>query len=257
MRAVLTLILGCILFCVPMAYPAPDAAPDMAMASTSAPDYADAQTGKLIRWHDKTHTILVYIHQDTFLPGWNPEYPTRVQAAFAQWEAAMAPRFHFVFMPDARGADVQVFWTTHLGTVAHGDIAGENSTTTWGKYMARNDIRLSLLSSRGEAVSPAMIETIALHEIGHLLGIKAHSPNPDDIMAAQTAMDSDDTAARLSERDIQTLRRLYERRADITNPPDVRLANFEQFRRTHARGRRWTILWLSLGGIPVPLPLPF
>ncbi|GEM_PF-969650 len=67
--------------------------------------------------------------------------------------------------------------------------------------------RISILTQiRGVPFSAAELKKIALHEIGHAIGIKGHSAVPSDIMYAVT---SPAQAATLSSRDISSVNQIY------------------------------------------------
>jgi hypothetical protein len=228
-------------------------------ASAEAPDdYFALERKKITRWNDQTKYITVYIADGSYLPGWNPENPLRVKAAFQEWEQAMAPRFHFIYMPDERGADVKVLWAARIAHDQIGEAAGVNEYQTWGKFISKNDIKLALVHPTGRALPPPMIQSVALHEIGHMLGLKAHSDNPNDIMYPVESPASWDEVQHLSQRDINTLRLVYESKPDYTNPEGYHLSNFDSFKKTQ-KGHRVTLMWIPVPGVPFPVPmiLPF
>lgn len=236
-----------------VAVSATSVAPPAAMASG---DYADQLDKKIMRWNDQTLNILVHIEDGSGLPDWNPDNIRAVKAAFSQWEAAMGGRFRFLYMPDHRGTDVVVSWKGQHEAGDKSQEVGQNRTVTWGKYIAENNIELYLHQSQGYLYSPSNIQSVAVHEIGHMMGIKGHSNHRDDVMYPQTTFDLGDPPQQLSQRDINTMRLIYSRKADYTNPENVRLSNFDQFRKTHP-GRHMRILWVMIGYVPVPIPLLF
>lgn len=238
---------------------APSSSPSaISDANPISPDYFDLERQKIFRWNDQTRYIMVYIADGSYLPGWNPENPERVKAAFYEWEQAMSPRFHFIFMPDERGSDVKVFWTPTLDHTAAGEEAGLNEYQTWDKYFCKNDIKLTLMHHNGRIYSPNLIQSVALHEIGHMLGLKAHSNFPGDVMYPSTAVGDYSQVQHLSQRDINTMRLVYQSKPNYTNPEGYHLANFNQFKKTQ-HGHRITMMWVPVPGVPFPVPiiLPF
>lgn len=227
-------------------------------ASGLAPDYFELERKKIIRWNDQTRYIMVYIADGSYLPGWNPENPERVKAAFAEWEQVMAPRFHFIYMPDERGSDVQVRWAARIAHDEIGEAAGINETATWGKFISKNDIKIALVNQQQLVYPPTMIQSVALHEIGHMLGLKAHSNLPSDVMFPASPQSAWHDVQHLSNRDINTLKLVYQSKPDFSNPEGYHLANFDKFKKTQ-HGHRMTMMWIPVPGVPFPIPiiLPF
>lgn len=175
--------------------------------------------GKLVqRWNDSTRTIPVTIEP---LRIGHPATVNIVKSAFADWEKALGGRIRFVYTIDPTQSDVVVKWRLKsMGMeVGHQSIRWNNNTLTDA------DIEISLSDNRGRVLSPMELKYVALHEIGHMLGIKGHSKNPNDIMFPTLQPRS----ATLSARDIATMRALYQRKPDITNPQGVHLMQYRQF----------------------------
>lgn len=221
-----------------------------------AEDYAHLLDRKVIRWNDQTVTILVHIEDGTGLAGWNPENIRAVQNAFSEWEVATGRRFRFLYMPDHRGTDVIVSFKAFHDRFDRGDEAGVTKTVTWGNYVAENNIELYLHPEHDAVYTPAHLQSIALHEIGHMLGINGHSNDPRDVMYPASTFLEDDPPQHLTQRDVDTLRAVYLKKADYANPEGVRLSNFDQFKKAHP-GRHISLLWVMIGPVPVPIPLPF
>jgi hypothetical protein len=161
-------------------------------------------------------------------------------------------------MPDERGADVKVLWAARIAHDQIGEAAGVNEYQTWGKFIAKNDIKLAVLYDNGMPYTPAVLQSTALHEIGHMLGLKAHSENPNDIMYGKSQAVDWSEVRHLTARDIKTLHMIYESKPDYTNPEGVHLSNFASFKKTQ-KGHRVTLMWIPVPGVPFPVPmiLPF
>jgi predicted Zn-dependent protease len=72
------------------------------------------------------------------------------------------------------------------------------------------EVNLDVLYGHDNEVRLLLLKNIATHELGHALGMLGHSKQEGDMM-----FDVTDEHSRLSQRDINTLSRLYQRKADI------------------------------------------
>lgn len=125
-------------------------------------------------------------------------FPAIVRAAFDEWTSTGIPvRFQFVSRP--RDAEVRVRWTDYL--------PGKTGSTTWrtddAGWLKSGDITLATHVSDGHPLNPRGVRIIALHEIGHALGL-SHSTDGHDIMAPVIRVNQ------LSPADLATIRLLYE-----------------------------------------------
>lgn len=162
----------------------------------------------LARWPDRLVAPLrVWIGDGTTHDDWDSTFPGAVRDAFETWSATGIP-VRFTFVRDAADADVRVRF---LPTFAEG-ISGR---TIWSRdrdsWLVAGDIQLSLQHPRGDPISRAQLHAIALHEVGHLLGLD-HVDDPEHIMAPRVR------ARTLSEADIATVRLLYSVPAGSVRP---------------------------------------
>ena len=156
------------------------------------------------RWEASDQPLAVHVEAPEIPPelsldltGRQPaDYVAAVERALDLWQQGLEGLVRFERAPSARKAalrlrlsadpgvareaDVQVLGATPLGSacrVANGDPAS-------GRLAARFAVRTLEVSVADEfgLLLPDQVERIALHEIGHALGMRTHSPIPADLM---------------------------------------------------------------------------
>ncbi|HEY4320507.1 MAG TPA: matrixin family metalloprotease [Gemmatimonadales bacterium] len=153
----------------------------------------------LARWNNHP-VVSVALVADTTLPGWSPELFQDVRTAMRGWDGnASGITFQESTSPDS--ADVSVRWVDLL------PIRGQVGTTTlvWGADgVAHHATVVLALRRNGDSslVPGAQRARVALHELGHVLGLP-HSGSTDDVMFPAALSDVP------SDRDQATLRLLY------------------------------------------------
>lgn len=194
--------------------------------------YIIEQGQKIHRWNDQTQHVYVYVPDGSSIPGWRASMPSILKEAFLSWQSAMRNRVTFDYVTNPSDADVQIVWYDKQPPAEKtmGHILGQTITDRWGEYISRNDMHLYLNNKPGgNTLTNNELYNTALHEVGHLMGIEAHSPNPHDVMYPAKYL-IQDQRAELTDRDIATMQALYQMPAAYTNPPQVRLAQFETFK---------------------------
>lgn len=133
--------------------------------------------------------------------------------AFNTWTQATGNKIRFEFVPTSN-ADMVVTWVTSQAGFTNQKEAGEASVDyhTQGKDkktlknpgdITRARIRLMVHAINNKEWQPGELRLVALHEIGHSLGLFGHSTNRNDIMYSENG------ARELSQRDINTVNMLY------------------------------------------------
>ena len=137
-----------------------------------------ARDSALARWADRDgEPVRVWIRSTTGIPQWSPAHAAQVMAAFHEWNAVGLP-VQFTFVADSGDAEVHVTWTDRFEE----SISGR---TRW----ARNDdwwitdavITLAVHHHQGMLLDGDAIRAMALHEIGHLLGLD-HTADTGSVM---------------------------------------------------------------------------
>ena len=150
------------------------------------------------RWPDHVAAPLrVWIDSTDGLSGVQARFPSTVRAAFAEWATTGIP-LRFTYVATERQADVRVHWTDHLDH--------KTGSTTWrtdrNGWLMSGDITLATHISDGQSLDTRGMRAIALHEVGHALGL-SHSVDGHDIMAPLVRVDG------LSVPDRNTIKLLY------------------------------------------------
>lgn len=178
----------------------------------------------------KAMPIPVYIY-----PSPEPQYTQYCIAGFENWESRSDGLVRFVQVNDPDRARIKVIWN-HLGTGPDGNqgMLGAHTVMKWNerdssklklmalvpmslpgtsKYVVPPqiiEVNLDVIASRAPEKRPLLLRNIVTHELGHALGLIGHSPHNADMMFADT-----DEYSRISQRDLNTLKRLYDSKPDV------------------------------------------
>lgn len=152
----------------------------------------------LERWPDRVDDPLrVWVDSNSIVSGDQSGFPGAFRSAVAEWENTGIP-LRFIYVNRARDADIRVRWTRYLEK--------KTGSTTWRTdrdgILDRADITLATHMGDGRLLDDYGMRAIALHELGHALGL-SHSLDSHDIMSALVHVDS------LSQPDRETIKLLY------------------------------------------------
>ena len=153
----------------------------------------------LHRWDGRvSRPVRVYLPTAT-VANFQPAFLDAVRAAFQRWESAGVP-VRFSYTPDSADADVTVTWRIQFDLERTGQTDVE-----WDQdgHIQKGAVTLSTFDLKGQPLSADDVRVIALHEIGHLIGLD-HSPDSTDVMYTEAAVRD------LSARDMRTALLLYE-----------------------------------------------
>ena len=168
--------------------------------SATSADAAPSTTHFRSRWAESEYDdVTVWIAPGEEVPLWRTVDRFMVRDAFHAWSAAGAP-VRFVFVSDSSGADVHVFWRDSLPESRAGQMTRLVDRRGW---LRAATIELSTRNMAGGAQDSTTVRAVALHEVGHLLGLE-HSDDDRDIMSAWV------TAPALTSRDRSAMRKLYD-----------------------------------------------
>lgn len=172
-------------------------------------DYlADAIQNGTVRFTKERMPLKIYLKPATSVPGYKPEYDDIIKQAFSEWQAAAPDQLSFTYVPSEEGADIVIVWTNDPSKMISSAEGGHAMVSPSPTGILRSDI--TLLSTQAVTHKPLddnHLKHIALHEIGHALGICGHSPKAEDIMYGIVMPTA--TVSNLSDRDKKTMVALY------------------------------------------------
>jgi hypothetical protein len=153
----------------------------------------------LARWRDMGGVPLtVWIQPTSDVTEWRADYVTLVRDAFLDWDGLRLP-VRFAFSPDSAAADIHVTFIDHFDEPISGRTKWARDDDWW---IIGADIVLAVHHRGGAALDDESMKAMALHEVGHLLGLD-HTEDQTSIMAPRVRVRA------LSDADRATVRLLY------------------------------------------------
>jgi len=154
----------------------------------------------LARWPARLkHPLRVWVQPDTPTQDFNGMFPDIVRGAFDEWSATGIP-LSFTFVTDSAKADVHVTWIDRFDEQISGKTLWAHDDDWW---IVEANIVLAIHHRGGEPLDSSAVRAIALHEVGHLIGLD-HTTDTSNIMTPKVRVKE------LSDADRATARLLYE-----------------------------------------------
>ena len=150
-------------------------------AGTYIGELLRARDSAVVRWPDRVERPLtVWVSDANSVADWRPTYLARVAAAFTDWTRTGVP-MRFRFVQDSGAAEVHVAWTDRFSEPISGRTVWSHDEHWW---MTKANITIALHHNDGTPLDDDQVHAIALHEVGHLLGLD-HTTDPTSVMAAR------------------------------------------------------------------------
>ena len=159
-------------------------------------------------WPTDRRPVTVYFEAAQAVPGYRPELEALVRKAMAEWEAALGGKVAFKYAEAAGGASLVVAFTDDASKMQSQKEAGEaqmlhdNNGIITGRILF-----LTTPPPWSSTLTDKYFYNLALHEIGHALGVTGHSASTSDIMYYSTRVDDPRTG--LSAADKDTIAAIY------------------------------------------------
>jgi hypothetical protein len=168
-------------------------------SSTYITEILAEHDSSVARWPERrTEPLTVWVQQESDIPDFNKIYVEQVRQAFEEWDRLQLP-VHFTFVNDSADAEVHVNWVDRF----YEPISGRTRWTRDDGWLITDaNILLALHHNRGEQLDYDAMHAMALHEIGHLLGLD-HTADTLSIMTPKVRV------RELSDADAATVRLIY------------------------------------------------
>jgi hypothetical protein len=153
----------------------------------------------LSRWPARvSEPLRVWVQPWAPVTGWDDRFAARARDAFVDWQRTGIP-VRFAFTDDSAAADLRVTWIDHFDEPISGKTLWTRDERWW---ITGASITLALHHQDGAPLDAGAVRAIALHEVGHLLGLD-HTSDPGNVMTPRVRVRD------LSAADRATVRLLY------------------------------------------------
>ncbi len=171
----------------------------LAESGTYIGEILTARDSALARWRDrKGDPLRVWIQPTSRIDDWHKRYVREVRNAFVAWDTLRLP-VRFRMVADSAKAHIHVTWIDRFAEPISGRTRWARDEDYW---ITDASILLAVHHTSGEILEDDAMHAMALHEIGHLLGLD-HTSDASSVMAPRVRV------RRLSDVDRETVRVLY------------------------------------------------
>jgi hypothetical protein len=184
---------------LPMVSRGPDARVllEAGSAGTYIDDILRSRDSAIARWRFRNKPLRVWVQPSADIPDFTNDHAPRVVEAFQAWDSVGLSGLSFDFTPDSTRADIRVTWVDRFTDPISGRTRWARDASWW---ITSAGITLAVHHSKGETLDMDALRAMAMHEVGHLIGLD-HSTASGDIMAPRVRVrelsDADRATARL------------------------------------------------------------
>ncbi len=190
--------------------------------------------GKIAHWDINKMPIRVYITDGSKVEGWSPSYKSFVSDAMIAWQNATGNKLRFILTTDPQKADINVHWHRNF---SHG-VIGVNPFMSVGEMIVSSDVHVAMFTEKhGQKMSTDILRDTMIHEFGHAIGLRGHSPYPEDVMYWA---ENSEKAGGLTARDKNTIAALYKMEADVKNADHMSMAQSKEYLALMQKGVEFT-----------------
>jgi predicted Zn-dependent protease len=169
------------------------------------------EPGRQPRWPDRTFdAVRVWIQPTSSLANWRPTNVDAARDAFSAW-SVVEIGVPFIFVPDSTRAEVRVRWVDRFDRPISGHTVADHDGSL---FITSATLDLAVHHHSGAVLEVAEMRALALHEVGHVLGIE-HLADSTAVMAPAVRVRSLTAADRAAARRLYGFR--YEPRPESRN----------------------------------------